>query len=195
MPAWKTRPCSAARTAARPGRSFPGCAAPKATSGSPAPAACASTRSSWIRASPSGCVIAISAAGVFRTDDAGKTWRPANSGLKSPYELPDPDAEVGHCVHRIAMHPSRPGVLFMQKHWDVMRSDNAGDSWHEVSGNLPSDFGFPDRGPCARTEDASTSCPIKSDSEHFPPGRQAARLPEPDRRERMGSAHPGSAAA
>jgi hypothetical protein len=83
--------------------------------------------------------IAISAAGVFRTDDAGKTWKPVNRGLSSQY-IPDPNAEVGHCVHRIAIHPSRPDVLFMQKHWDVMRSDNAGESWTEVSGNLPSDF-------------------------------------------------------
>ncbi len=86
---------------------------------------------------------AISAAGAFRTDDGGGTWRPVNGGLKSRHELPDPSAEVGHCVHRIAMHPSRPGVLFMQKHWDVMRSDDAGESWREVSGNLPTDFGFP----------------------------------------------------
>jgi hypothetical protein len=87
--------------------------------------------------------IAISAAGTFRTDDGGLTWKPITSGLKSPYELPDPDAEVGHCVHRIALHPARPNVLYMQKHWDVMRSDNAGESWQEISGNLPSDFGFP----------------------------------------------------
>ena len=86
--------------------------------------------------------IAISAAGAFRTDDGGETWKPINKGLRSQY-IPDPDAEVGHCVHRIAMHPSRPNTLFMQKHWDVMRSDDAGDNWHEVSGNLPTDFGFP----------------------------------------------------
>ncbi len=91
---------------------------------------------------PERIFIAISAAGVFRTDNAGKTWHPINRGLKSEH-LPDPNAEVGHCVHRIAMHPSRPNVLFMQKHWDVMRSDDAGDSWQEVSGNLPTDFGFP----------------------------------------------------
>jgi photosystem II stability/assembly factor-like uncharacterized protein len=112
--------------------------------------------------------IAISAAGVFRTDDGGQTWRPANRGLKSLYELPDPDAEVGHCVHRIAMHRSRPGVLFMQKHWDVMRSDNAGDSWQEVSGNLPSDFGFP-IDVHAHEPETIYVVPIKSDSEHFPP--------------------------
>src|SRR5499433_3269718 len=86
--------------------------------------------------------IAISAAGAFRSDDGGKSWRPMNRGLRSE-QIPDPTAEVGHCVHRIAMHPSRPNVLFMQKHWDVMRSDDAGGSWHEVSGDLPTDFGFP----------------------------------------------------
>ena len=85
--------------------------------------------------------IAISAAGAFRTDDGGKSWKPINRGLKSQY-IPDPDAEIGHCVHHIAMNPKRPGVLFMQKHWDVMRSDDAGDNWKEVSGNLPTDFGF-----------------------------------------------------
>lgn len=112
--------------------------------------------------------IAISAAGAFRTEDGGKTWAPINQGLKSLYELPDPTAQVGHCVHRIAMHPSRPGVLFMQKHWDVMRSDNAGDSWNEVSGNLPSDFGFP-IDVHAHEPETIYVVPIKSDSEHFPP--------------------------
>ncbi|MGQ0667345.1 MAG: WD40/YVTN/BNR-like repeat-containing protein [Nitrospiraceae bacterium] len=117
---------------------------------------------------PQRIFIAISAAGVFRTDDAGKTWRPVNRGLKSQYELPDPDAEVGHCVHRIAIHPSRPNVLFMQKHWDVMRSDDAGESWHEVSGNLPTDFGFPIH-VHAHEPNTVYVVPIKSDSEHFPP--------------------------
>jgi hypothetical protein len=111
--------------------------------------------------------IAISAAGVFRTDDAGKTWKPINRGLHSQY-IPDPNAEVGHCVHRIAMHPSRPKRLFMQKHWDVMRSDDAGDSWREVSGNLPSDFGFP-IDVHAHEPETIYVVPIKSDSEHFPP--------------------------
>ena len=105
---------------------------------------------------PQRVFVAISAAGAFRTDDAGKTQLPSNRGLKSAYEIPDLDAAVRHCVHRIAMHPSRPNVLFMQKHWDVMRSGNAGDMWHEVSGNLPSDFGFPievHRSACARAGD------------------------------------------
>ena len=99
---------------------------------------------------PNRIYIAISAAGAFRTDDGGKTWRPINRGLRSKF-IPDQDAEVGHCVHHIAMSPKRPGVLFMQKHWDVMRSDNAGEQWHEVSGNLPTDFGFVDRCSLART--------------------------------------------
>jgi hypothetical protein len=117
---------------------------------------------------PERIFIAISAAGVFRTDDGGQTWQPTNRGLRSPYEIPDPEAEVGHCVHRIAMHPSRPGVLFMQKHWDVMRSDDAGESWHEISGNLPSDFGFP-IDVHANEPETIYVVPIKSDSEHFPP--------------------------
>jgi photosystem II stability/assembly factor-like uncharacterized protein len=110
--------------------------------------------------------IAISAAGVFRTDDAGKTWRPINRGLHSQY-IPDPNAEVGHCVHRIAMHASRPEVLYMQKHWDVMRSDNAGELWQEVSGNLPTDFGFV-IDVHAHEPETIYVVPIKSDSEHFP---------------------------
>ena len=90
---------------------------------------------------PKRIYIAISAAGAFRTDDGGKNWKPINHGLRSNY-IPDPTAEVGHCVHHVAMNPSRPNTLFMQKHWDVMRSDDAGDNWKEVSGNLPTDFGF-----------------------------------------------------
>ena len=111
--------------------------------------------------------IAISAAGVFRTDDGGKSWRPANHGLRSN-TIPDPDAEVGHCVHRIAMHPSRPDVLFMQKHWDVMRTDDGGDSWREISGDLPTDFGFV---VDIHTNEPDTVyvIPITSDSHHFVP--------------------------
>jgi photosystem II stability/assembly factor-like uncharacterized protein len=116
---------------------------------------------------PDRIFVAISAAGAFRTDDGGKTWRPINRGLHSKY-IPDPDAEVGHCVHQIAMHPSRPVVLFMQKHWDVMRSDDAGESWHEISGNLPTDFGFP---IAVHPHEPETIyvVPIKSDQEHYVP--------------------------
>ena len=116
---------------------------------------------------PDRIFVAISAAGAFRSDDAGATWRAINKGLISE-GIPDPDAETGHCVHRVAMHPSRPEVLFMQKHWDVMRSDNAGETWVEVSGNLPSDFGFP-IDVHAHEPETIYVVPIKSDSEHFPP--------------------------
>jgi photosystem II stability/assembly factor-like uncharacterized protein len=112
--------------------------------------------------------VAISAGGCFRTDDGGQTWKPITRGLKSPYELPDPDAEVGHCVHRITLHPSRPDVLFMQKHWDVMRTDNAGEQWTEVSGNLPTDFGFP-IDVHAHEPETIYVVPITSDSLHYPP--------------------------
>jgi photosystem II stability/assembly factor-like uncharacterized protein len=114
---------------------------------------------------PGRMYIAISAAGAFRTDDGGKTWKPINRGLRSEH-IPDPNAEVGHCVHHVAMHPSRPGVLFMQKHWDVMRSDDAGDNWREVSGNLPTDFGFVIDVNSQEPETIYV-VPIKSDSEHY----------------------------
>jgi len=116
---------------------------------------------------PNRIFIAISAAGAFRTTDGGKSWTPINKGLVSNF-MPEPTAEIGHCVHHVAMHPSRPGVLFMQKHWDVMRSDDAGDNWHEVSGNLPSDFGFV-VDIHAHEPETIYVVPIKSDSEHVPP--------------------------
>jgi photosystem II stability/assembly factor-like uncharacterized protein len=114
---------------------------------------------------PQRIYIAISAAGAFRTDDGGATWRPINRGLYSKY-IPDPTAEVGHCVHHVAMNPSRPGVLFMQKHWDVMRSNDAGDNWTRISGNLPTDFGFV-IDVHAHEPETIYVVPIKSDSEHF----------------------------
>jgi hypothetical protein len=115
---------------------------------------------------PARMYIAISAAGAFRTDDAGASWKPINKGLVSA-QIPDPTAEVGHCVHHVTMHSARPDVLFMQKHWDVMRSDDAGENWREVSGNLPTDFGFA-IDVHAHEPDTLYVVPIKSDSEHFP---------------------------
>ncbi|HKC47377.1 MAG TPA: exo-alpha-sialidase [Gemmatimonadales bacterium] len=116
---------------------------------------------------PKRVFVAISAAGAFRSDDGGQTWKPINRGLKSQ-GIPDAEAEVGHCVHRIALHRSRPNVLFMQKHWDVMRSDDAGDTWREVSGNLPTDFGFP-IDVHAHEPETVYVVPITSDSYHYPP--------------------------
>ncbi|MGH7727786.1 MAG: WD40/YVTN/BNR-like repeat-containing protein [Vulcanimicrobiaceae bacterium] len=117
-------------------------------------------------ADPQRIFVAISAAGAFRSDDGGANWRPINQGLRSEH-IPNPTAEVGHCVHRLAMHRSRSSVLFMQKHWDVMRSDDAGDSWREISGNLPTDFGFA-IDVHAHEPETIYVVPIKSDSEHFP---------------------------
>jgi hypothetical protein len=116
---------------------------------------------------PERLYVAISAAGAFRTADGGRSWQPINKGLRSG-EIPDQDSEVGHCVHRIDMHPSYPDVIYMQKHWDVMRTKDAGDSWHEVSGNLPSDFGFP-IAVHAHEPETVYVVPISSDSHHFPP--------------------------
>ena len=110
--------------------------------------------------------VAISAAGVFRTDDAGKTWRPTNRGLKSE-GIPEEEAEVGHCVHNLAMHPSRPDTLYMQKHWDVMRTDDAGESWYDIGGDLPTDFGFP-ISVHAHEPETVYVVPITSDYLHVP---------------------------
>jgi hypothetical protein len=137
--------------------------------------------------------IAISAAGAFRTDDGGTTWTPINKGLKSQY-IPDPDAEVGHCVHRIALHPSRPDTLFMQKHWDVMRTDDAGGQWTEVSGNLPTDFGFP-IDVHAHEPETIYVVPITSDSHHFPPEGKLRVYRSRTGGQRLGAAHEGAAAA
>ena len=115
---------------------------------------------------PDRIYIAISAAGAFRSDDAGQSWKPINKGLYSKY-IPDPTADVGHCVHHVAMHPSKPSTLFMQKHWDVMRSDDSGDSWQKISGDLPTDFGFV-IDVHAHEPETIYIVPIKSDSEHFP---------------------------
>lgn len=119
------------------------------------------------RSNPARLFVAISAAGVFRTDDGGKSWSPRNRGLTSQY-IPDPNVEVGFCVHRIAHNASRPQTLFMQLHWHVCRSDDAGDTWRKVSGNLPSDFGFPIV-VHPHQPDTVYVVPIKSDSEHYPP--------------------------
>ena len=116
---------------------------------------------------PNRIFIAISAAGAFRTDDGGTTWLPINRGLRSEY-IPDPNAEVGHCVHRIAMNPSRPDTLYMQKHWDVLRTDDTGGQWTEISGDLPSDFGFPIEVHAHEPETVYV-VPITSDSLHYPP--------------------------
>jgi len=162
-PGSKTQRSSAPPTAANPGANFPACAVTAPVrSGS----LCLHTVIEDPK-NPNRIYIAISAAGAFRTDDGGRTWKPINRGLKSQY-IPDPEAEIGHCVHHVALHRSKPDVLFMQKHWDVMRSDNAGDQWREVSGNLPTDFGFVIDVHSHEPETIYV-IPIKSDGEHYVP--------------------------
>ncbi|WDT79878.1 MAG: hypothetical protein MPW14_22595 [Candidatus Manganitrophus sp.] len=168
MPASKMRRFSARPTAARPGTSWPVCGATApGPNGSPARAGWACTRSCSIRQIRIASMSRSPPRGHSAPTTAGRRWKPINQGLTSQY-IPEPNAEVGHCVHRIALHPSRPDVLFMQKHWDVLRSDNAGESWQEVSGNLPTDFGFP-IDVHAHEPDTIYVVPIKSDSEHYPP--------------------------
>ncbi len=91
---------------------------------------------------PKRMFVGISAAGVFRSDDGGKSWVPRNKNTRAEF-LPDKLPEVGQCVHKLALAPSSPEVLYQQNHCGVYRSDSAGDEWTEISKGLPSDFGFP----------------------------------------------------
>ena len=161
------RRCSAPPMVENPGQSFPDCAHGSGPSWQPGAGGLCLHTIILDPVDPQRIFIAISAAGAFRTDDGGISWKPINRGLQSEY-IPDPTAEVGHCVHRIAQHSSRPNVLFMQKHWHVMRSDNGGDQWDKVSGNLPVDFGFV-IDVHAHEPETIYVVPIKSDGEHFPP--------------------------
>lgn len=86
-------------------------------------------------------LIAISAAGVYRTDDGGRTWTARNNGVRAEF-LPDKHPEFGQCVHKVVHHPSRPERLFLQNHWGLYRSENWGDSWTDIANGVPSDFGF-----------------------------------------------------
>jgi hypothetical protein len=111
--------------------------------------------------------VAISAAGAFRTDDGGQSWKVITNGLTSNY-MPDPTVTIGFCVHRLAMHPQHPDRVFMQLHWNVMRTDNAGELWTNIGAGLPSDFGFPIE-VHAHEPETIYVVPIQSDSEHYPP--------------------------
>jgi photosystem II stability/assembly factor-like uncharacterized protein len=90
---------------------------------------------------PRRLVIAISSGGVYRTDDGGATWQVKNRGIRAEF-MPDKYPEFGQCVHKIGRHPARPGRLFLQNHWGLYRSDDAGDRWRDVASGVPSDFGF-----------------------------------------------------
>ena len=85
--------------------------------------------------------IACSTGGVYRTDDGGATWSARNQGVRAEFQ-PDKYPEFGQCVHKIVHHRSRPERLFLQNHWGLYRSDDAGDSWKDIAKGVPSDFGF-----------------------------------------------------
>lgn len=86
-------------------------------------------------------LVAISTAGVYRSDDGGRSWHPRNKGVRAEF-LPDKHPEFGQCVHKVVHHPSRPERLFLQNHWGLYRSDDWGDEWHDIARGVPSDFGF-----------------------------------------------------
>ncbi|MGH2968364.1 MAG: exo-alpha-sialidase [Solirubrobacteraceae bacterium] len=119
---------------------------------------------------PDRLAIAISAAGVWLTEDGGATWRRGNEGLVARY-LPDdtPEDEVGLCVHRLQRAPARPERIFMQFHGGVYRSDDAGESWADIAAGLPSDFGFPLAIDPADADSAFV-IPLTADSDRVTPG-------------------------
>ncbi len=92
-------------------------------------------------ANPQRMYVAISSGGVYRTDDGGLTWTAKNRGVRAQF-MPDKYPEFGQCVHKIVIHPSRPERIFLQNHWGLYRSDDAGESWTDIANGVPSDFGF-----------------------------------------------------
>lgn len=119
---------------------------------------------------PEAVTVAVSTAGVFRSRDGGASWSPSNKGVSAVF-LPDPDPEFGQCVHKIAQDAVNLDRLYLQNHWGVFRSDDAGATWKDIGSGLPSDFGFavaahPHRG------DVAYVFPIQADSDRVPADRR-----------------------
>jgi hypothetical protein len=91
---------------------------------------------------PQRMYVAISAGGVYRTDDGGQTWKACNRGIRVVYQ-PEKFPEFGQCVHKVTLHPARPQRLFLQNHWGLYRSDDGAETWQDIANGVPSDFGFP----------------------------------------------------
>ncbi|MEU8518969.1 exo-alpha-sialidase [Streptomyces sp. NBC_01216] len=122
------------------------------------------------RRDPDQVTVAVSTAGVFRSRDGGESWAPSNTGVSAVF-LPDPDPEFGQCVHKIAQDADDPDRLYLQNHWGVFRSDDAGGRWTDIGAGLPSDFGF---AVVAHPHRAGTAYvfPINADSDRVPAGRR-----------------------
>lgn len=110
---------------------------------------------------PGRFTVASSTGGAYRSDDGGASWKARNRGVRAEF-MPDPYPEFGQCVHKIVQHPGQPGRLFLQNHWGLYRSDDAGDSWRDVANGVPSDFGFC-MGIHPRDPDTAFIVPLHSD--------------------------------
>ena len=118
---------------------------------------------------PDWLLVAMSAAGVYRSADGGSSWEAANQGIQvrwSPEDLRYP--EFGQCVHKVAMHPARPDRLYAQNHFGVYRSDDGAGAWEAIESGLPSNFGFP-MVVHPHQPDTVYAFPLRADEDRVPP--------------------------
>jgi photosystem II stability/assembly factor-like uncharacterized protein len=115
-------------------------------------------------------LVAVSAAGVYRSKDGGSSWNAYNEGIRAA-GMPDPYPEFGQCVHKVARDAGDPERLYAQNHGGVYRSDDGGAAWTEISAGLPASFGFP---IVAHPAEADTAfvIPLVSDEQRFTPEGQ-----------------------